>query len=147
MKCKTSFVSIKKQRNIINWQRGASFSTLTVVLIPVLLFSAGLAVDGSRQAAGNRHAEAVAAGAARSGLDASAGLQVYEYSSSHVAINAAEQWLSQHSDLTSTVTINPEGQLTVETSGHVDTIFLAIGGVNQLPVSGSATVDIVATEN
>ena len=57
-------------------ERGLSVSVLVCLLVPVLLLCAGLAVDGAGQAAANRRAEAVAAQAARAGMDAAAPLSL-----------------------------------------------------------------------
>ena len=59
-------------RPIRHRQRGISVSVLVALLIPVLLLCIGLAVDGAAKAAAGRRAEAVAAQAARAGMDAAA---------------------------------------------------------------------------
>lgn len=53
-------------------QRGLSLSPFLVILLPALLVMIGLVVDGGAQAAAARHAERVAASAARAGSDAAA---------------------------------------------------------------------------
>ena len=60
------------QLTTLGRQRGASMSVLVCLLVPTLLLCIGLAVDGAAKAAADRQAEAVAAQAARTGVDAAA---------------------------------------------------------------------------
>lgn len=123
-------------------QRGFSVSVLVCLLIPVLLLCAGLAVDGAAKAAADRRAEAVAAQAARSGMDAAAPLLLTGGDGSSAALAAANAVLGAHPEVAGSVSVGADGVLQVVTSISRPTIFLALVGIHQVSGSGSAVVEL-----
>lgn len=126
-------------------ERGLSMSTLTACLLPAFVLIAGLAIDGAAQVAGNRKAEAVAASAARAGMDAAAASRVQGETGEYYAINAAKNYVGAHSDLKAEIGIANDGELKVKTAGQTKTLFLSIVGVNALDCKGEASVDLFAS--
>lgn len=123
--------------------RGMSISVLVCLLIPTLLLCAGLAVDGAAKAAADRRAEAVAAQAARAGLDAATPVLLGGGDASALAIAAAQQILAAHPSIDGQVQIADQ-TLQVTTATSVRTIFLSLAGVHELPGRGAATVELRA---
>lgn len=130
-------------RGSLGNSRGLSMSVLVSLLIPVLLMCAGLAVDGSAKTAADRRAEAVAAQAARAGMDAAAPLLVSGSGSAEVvAVLAAEQVIAAHAPVAGQAAIAPGGSLRVSTSTAVPTVFLGLAGLDHVTGRGSATVEL-----
>ncbi|WIY84081.1 pilus assembly protein TadE [Propionimicrobium sp. PCR01-08-3] len=126
-------------------QRGFSVSVLICLLIPTLLICIGLAVDGAAKAAADRRAEALAAQAARVGLDAAAPALVSGSTiddAGQQAVAAAAQLIAADSEISGAATVSPDGTLQVVTSTSVPTTFLSLAGVDELPGHGSATVEL-----
>lgn len=122
--------------------RGLSASVLVCLLIPVLILCIGLAVDGAAKAAADRRAEAVAAQAARAGLDAAAPTLVAGGATAGTAVAAAQQVIAAHPDITGQAAVGADGRLQVTTSTSVNTLFLGLVGIDQLPGRGSASVEL-----
>lgn len=120
--------------------RGLSVSVLVCLLIPVLLLCAGLAVDGAAKAAADRQAEAIAAQAARAGMDAAAPGLVDGGDGVQDALAAARQVLARHPGMAGEAVVRADGTLEVTTSTQVPTVFLGLAGVDQLPGRGRAEV-------
>lgn len=122
--------------------RGASSSLLAAIIAPALLVLVGLVVDGGGQLAAVRQAEAVAAQAARAGVDAMPAT-LTGGSSPHLARQAAEQYLAQ-AGVSGTVTISGE-IVTVHTTVTHRTVFLGLIGVHALDGDGEASARMVRT--
>jgi len=122
--------------------RGLSVGVLVCLLLPVLLLCAGLAVDGAGQAAASRRAEAVAAQAARAGMDAAAPLSLAGQDAGEVAVAAARSVLAGHPEVAAEVTFSPNGSLRVDTTTSVPSVFLGLIGVERLSGRGSAAVEL-----
>lgn len=124
-------------------QRGVSFSVLVCLLIPVLLLCAGLAVDGAGKAAASRRAEAVAAQAARAGVDAAA---PYLLTDAAGAVSAAEQaaWavVNAHPGVDAEISVDAGGGMQVSTNVSTATVFLGLVGLDELTGRGSAAVQL-----
>ena len=127
-------------------QRGFSVSVLVCLLIPILLVCIGLAVDGAAKAAADRRAEAVAAQAARAGLDAAAPALVSgmtsEAGAGQIAVRAAEQVIASHPDMEGMAVVGGEVTLQVTTSTTVRPTVLSLAGIDELPGRGSAIVEL-----
>ena len=123
-------------------ERGLSVSVLVCLLVPVLLLCAGLAVDGAGQAAANRRAEAVAAQAARAGMDAAAPLSLAGRDGGPTAVAAAQSVLTAHPEIVGEVTFSSNGSLQVDTTTSVPSVFLGLVGIDRLPGRGSAAVEL-----
>lgn len=124
-------------------QRGVSFSVLVTLLIPVLLLCIGVAVDGAGKAAANRQAEAVAAQAARAGVDAAAPYLLTGADGRIAAEQAAQQVIGAHPGVLAQINVGQDGTLQVTTSVSVPTVFLGLAGINQMTGTGSATVELI----
>ncbi len=122
--------------------RGFSVSVLVCLLIPVLLLCAGLAVDGAAQAAADRRAEAVAAQAARSGMDAAAPLLLSGADGSAAATSAASAVLASHPEVAGSVSVTASGALQVSTTTTTQTIFLGLVGIDHVVGEGFAVVEL-----
>lgn len=127
---------------LVRSQRGVSVSVLVCLLIPVLLLCAGLAVDGAAQAAAHRRAEAVAAQAARAGVDAAAPWLLAGLDGGATAAAAANQVLAAHPGIEGEVTVMAADRLQVETLTTVPTVFLGLAGIDELSGRGSAAVEL-----
>ncbi len=133
------------RRSIDSDQRGFSVSVLVCLLIPIFLLTIGLAVDGAAKAAADRRAEAVAAQAARAGLDAAAPALVSgtpAATASQIAVVGAERILASYPEIEGTVALGDDLTLDVTTSTTVPTTFLTLAGIDQLTGHGSATVEL-----
>ena len=75
-------------------ERGGSQSILLLGVVVALVLSAGLVVDGGRKTAAARDAEAVAAGAARAGLNAGATGRLAGRANTTAAVSAARSFLA-----------------------------------------------------
>lgn len=120
--------------------RGLSISVLVCLLIPALLLCTGLAVDGAAKAAADRRAEAVAAQAARAGMDAAAPVLLGGGDGGPSAVSAARGVLAGHPGMQGQVSFEPGGTLRVTTSTSVATVFLGLIGIGELPGRGQAEV-------
>ena len=123
-------------------QRGISVSVLVSLLIPVLLLCIGLAVDGAGKAAADRRAEAVAAQAARAGLDAAAPYLLSGADGSAAALAAANRVLANHPEVSGQVSLVGDDALVVTTSTTTDTVFLGLAGIDSLTGRGEASVNL-----
>lgn len=120
--------------------RGLSVSVLVCLLIPVLLLCAGLAVDGAAKVAADRQAEAIAAQAARAGMDAAAPAMLDGGDGVQVAVDAARQVVARHHQMVGQVVVHGDGRLEVITATTVSTVFLGLAGVDELSGRGRAEV-------
>lgn len=123
-------------------ERGVSVSVLVCLLIPVLLLCVGLAVDGAAQGAAHRRAEAVAAQAARAGVDAAAPVLLAGLDGGAIATAAAEQVLTAHPGIAGEVSVGAGDLLQVHTRTSVSTVFLSLAGIDELTGRGSAEVEL-----
>ncbi len=129
---------------VMHNQRGMSLSPFVVILLPALLVVIGLVVDGGAQAAAARHAERVAAFAARAGTDAAAGERLSGGTQAAVvAISAARQALAQDPDVTGSVTV-VDGAVEVRTQARAGTKLLNLIGIDELSAEGFARADLAA---
>ena len=111
-------------------ERGLSYTTMTVALLPMFVVLCGFVVDGAAQASATRHASAVAAQAARSGVDASAAAELAGRSGGGGALSAARQALADR-QADGRVDIDG-GRLHVRVDDTVETVFLGVVGVRRL---------------
>lgn len=123
-------------------QRGISVSVLVCLLIPVLLLCVGLAVDGAAKAAADRRAEAVAAQAARAGMDAAGPYLLTGADGAGPALAAANQVLASHPEVSGQAVLTGDASLLVTTTSVTQTTFLGLVGIDQLIGRGQASVDL-----
>lgn len=122
--------------------RGASLSVLFALVIPVLLLSVGLGVDGAAKVSAARRAEAAAATAARAGVDAAAHqLVAVGPAVPGLARQAAEQSLARDG-VTGTVVVE-QGVIVVDTHVGVPTVFMSLAGIHQVVGHGHASAELV----
>ena len=124
-------------------ERGGSQSILLLGVVVALVLSAGLVVDGGRKTAAARDAEAVAAGAARAGLNAGATGRLAGRSNTGAAVSAARSFLAGAPDVSGSVQLLPGGRLRVTTQSTTSTRYLSIVGINTVTGRGEATADLI----
>lgn len=125
-------------------QRGMSLSPFVVILLPALLVVIGLVVDGGAQAAAARHAERVAAFAARAGTDAAAGERLAGGAqSAQAALSASRRALANDPEVTGSVRLI-DGAVEVRTRVRVGTKLLNLIGIDDLSAEGFARADLAA---
>ncbi len=120
--------------------RGVSFTTLIVGLVPMLIVLCGLVVDGAAQASAAREAAVIAAQAARSGADAAAALELTGGDGSGVAASTARRALADKG-IHGVVDV-AGGRLHVRVDDAVGTVFLGIIGVRTLPVDAEVWAEL-----
>ncbi len=130
------------QLTTLGRQRGASMSVLVCLLVPTLLLCIGLAVDGAAKAAADRQAEAVAAQAARTGVDAAAPALLTGGNAQAAALAAADRVIAAHPEVTGRVELDSGNSLVVTTTISTPTIFLGLAGIHELSGHGQARVDL-----
>ena len=128
----TAVVPGRRRRALAGADRGVSFTTLVVGLLPMFLVLCGLVVDGADHACAERGATVVAAQAARAGADAAAAIELAGGDGSVAAAAAARHTLSA-GRVQGSVEVSG-GRLHVRVDDSVDTVFLGIIGVRRLPV-------------
>ena len=124
-------------------ERGGSQSILLLGVVVALVLSAGLVVDGGRKTAAARDAEAVAAGAARAGLNAGATGRLAGRANTTAAVSAARSFLAGAPDVSGSVQLLPGGRLRVTTQSTQPTRYLSIIGINTVTGRGEATADLI----
>lgn len=123
-------------------QRGASLSVLFALIIPVLLLSVGLGIDGAAKVSAARFAETAAAAAARAGVDAvAAELIATSGQATAMARKAAEQSLAAD-QVSGSVTVTA-GEITVETSVTKATVFMSLAGITEVTGHGHASAVLI----
>jgi len=119
-------------------QRGLSLSPFLAILLPALLVMIGLVVDGGAQAAAARHAERIAAAAARAGSDAAAAQRLIgEHGSESVAVAAAQRVVDQDPAVSGSARVIDDA-VVVSTQMHTQTAVLSLIGITELIGEGSA---------
>ncbi|MGJ6979110.1 hypothetical protein ACSDQ9_01075 [Aestuariimicrobium soli] len=129
----------------IDRERGVSLSAFTAVVVVALLLVAGLVVDGGQRAAAQRESEAVAAQAARVGVDASSTAVVQGRTGGPAAVAAARASLRSQGR-SGTVTLRPGGVIEVRVLHDSPTTFLSLIGIDRLPAGGQAAARLRAAE-
>jgi Flp pilus assembly protein TadG len=127
-----------------------SVSLLFVVIAVGLLAMVGLVVDGGGKARAAATVDDVARAAARAGVQALAPGAVLAGSTPRanptLAAAAARSYLTA-AGVTGSVSIAPGGQtLTVTTRDTYSPVLLSAIGIGALPVTGTATADLVTIE-
>ncbi len=122
--------------------RGQSVTVFMAMVMPALLATTGLVIDGGRQIATTRHLHIVAYEAARYGADAaSRGRLEKDKSISHVrATKAAQRHLESIGVSGTTRVVGDE--VYVETRAQFPTVFLEAIGIHTLTATGSASAHI-----
>jgi len=121
-------------------ERGGSSSLMAAIVAPMLLVAAGLVVDGGGQMAAARHAQAVAAEAARAGVGAGPASLTGGFSSGS-ARDSAEEYLDR-AGVDGRVMID-NGRVTVRTTVEHDTIFLGLIGIHTMEGHGEASARLI----
>ena len=124
-------------------ERGGSQSILLLGVVVALVLSAGLVVDGGRKTAAARDAEAVAAGAARAGLNAGATGRLAGRANTAAAVSAARSFLAGAPNVSGSVQLLPGGRLRVTTQSTTSTRYLSIVGINTVTGRGEATAELI----
>ena len=124
-------------------ERGGSQSILLLGVVVALVLSAGLVVDGGRKTAAARDAEAVAAGAARAGLNAGATGRLAGRANTTAAVSAARSFLAGAPNVSGSVQLLPGGRLRVTTQSTQPTRYLSIVGINTVTGRGEATAELI----
>jgi hypothetical protein len=118
-----------------------SLSAFSAVVAVALLLMAGLVVDGGAKAADQRESEAIAARAARTGVDAGAVAGVQGRPGGVQAVAAARASLREQGREGS-VTLLPSGVLRVRVEHRTPTTFLGLIGVTELSSDGQAAAQL-----
>lgn len=119
-------------------QRGLSLSPFLVILLPALLVMVGLVVDGGAQAAAARHAERIAASAARAGSDAAAADRLSGgKDGARLAQVAAQQVVNQDPAVSGSVKVI-DNAVVVTTQMRTPTAVLSLIGIGEVVGEGSA---------
>jgi hypothetical protein len=124
-------------------ERGGSQSILLLGVVVVLVLSAGLVVDGGQKTAAARDAEAVAAGAARAGLNAAATGRLAGRANTTAAVSAARSFLAGAPDVSGSVQLLPGGRLRVTTQSTQPTRYLSLIGITTVTGRGEATAELI----
>ena len=88
-------------------------------------------------------AEAVAAGAARAGLNAGATGRLAGRANTTAAVSAARSFLAGAPNVSGSVQLLPGGRLRVTTQSTTSTRYLSIVGINTVTGRGEATADLI----
>jgi hypothetical protein len=123
-------------------ERGSGFSVLATGLLLASLLMLGLVIDGGAKASAINRADGVAQEAARAGVQAASFTGAATTVDVNRAVGAAQAYLV---DAGATGTVSPAGpdSITVTVTMTEPTLVLALIGINDLAVSGSATGRIV----
>lgn len=124
-------------------ERGQSLSALVAVVLLALFLVTGLVVDGGRQVAAAREAEAGAAQAARAAADESAVARAAGAPFDLGAVRAAGQRVLAERGLAGDVRIEG-GQISVRAETRSPTVFLSVLGIGSVGGSGEATASLLA---
>lgn len=126
-----------------NERGGGQWAIPTLLLIPAFMLLVGLVVDGGRYSTATREAQAVAAAAARAGVDAAASSQIAGARiDTTAAVSTARSYLTSTSGVSGSVQLLGGGQLQVTTSQTRPTLYLGLAGINTVTGRGSATVGL-----
>ncbi|SJM55912.1 pilus assembly protein TadG-related protein [Agrococcus casei] len=122
-------------------------SVWAVLLIVPLIVTAGLVFDAAAQTQAKSEAAQIAAGAARAGTSALGGQLTdptdYSFAPGQ-AQAAAESYLTQ-SGVDGTVTV-AGGTITVTVNNPIDTTFVSLIGINELPASATSAAELITGE-
>lgn len=124
-------------------ERGGSQSILVLLTVAVLVLACGLIVDGGRKTAAARDSQAVAAGAARAGVDASAKSRLAGRADTTAAVTAARRFLASSSDVSGSVQLLAGGRIRVTTQSTKATRYLSLVGINTVTGRGEATAELI----
>ena len=124
-------------------ERGGSQSILVLLVVVVLTLAAGLVVDGGRKTAAARDAHAVAASAARAGLNAAATGRLAGRADTAAAVTAARRVLASSPDVSGSVHLQAGGRLRVTTQSTKPTRYLSLIGVGTVTGRGEATAELI----
>lgn len=115
------------------------WSIPVLLMIPMFMALAGLVIDGGRQVMSAREAQAVAASAARAGVDAAAtGQLAGNRVDTAAAVGAARSYLSS-TQVSGSVQLAAGGRLAVTTSMTQPTLYLGLIGIDSVTGRGEAT--------
>lgn len=131
------------RRPLVRDERGGSQSILVLLTVVVLVLAFGLIVDGGRKTAAARDAQAVAAGAARAGVDASAKSRLAGRADTTAAVSAARRFLGSSPDVSGSVQLIGGGRLRVTTQSSRPTRYLSLIGIGTVTGRGQATADLL----
>ncbi len=120
--------------------RAQSVTAFFAVVVVALLAVAGLVVDGARQTAATRHAQATAQLAARAGTDAMSSARLAGAAGTGEGVSAAERYLGA-AGVAGSVTVTTV-EVRVRTQVTTTTVFLSIIGIYQLTGRGDATASL-----
>ena len=129
-------------------ERGA-LGVFLAVLVPGMLLTIGLAVDGGAKVAATQRANAIADEAARAGgqaLDVSAALAGQVRVDPASAVAAAQDYLHRNG-VQDAVTVVDGDTLTVSTTITEPTTFLGLIGIQTMTVEGSGTADLITDQS
>lgn len=132
-------------RACLGSQRGASVAVFAVTLIPALILTTGLAIDGSAQLRAARQAESVAGLAVRAASDSAAGHRAAgqnDLAAIDFGLAAARNVLTAHPELQSSIALEA-GQVRVEVQACAPTLFLSLAGINELPAKATASAWLI----
>ena len=125
-----------------NPEQGSGFSVLAAGLLLASLLMMGLVIDGGAKASAINRADGVAQEAARAGVQAASFAGATTTVDVNRAVGAAQAYLAD-AGVTGTVTPAGPDSITVTVAMTEPTKVLALIGINDLPVSGTATGRIV----
>lgn len=122
--------------------RGQSVTVFMAMVMPALLATTGLVVDGGRQLSTTRHLQTVAYEAARYGADAAPDDEVQhgKHGRNTAAIEAAQDYLTIVEVPGKAWVVGDE--VYVETRTQFPTVFLEAIGIHTLTATGSASAHI-----
>ncbi|WP_157438921.1 hypothetical protein [Aestuariimicrobium kwangyangense] len=121
--------------------RGVSLSAFSAVVAVAVLLMAGLVVDGGAKAADQRESEAIAARAARVGVDAGAVAGIQGRPGATQVVAAARASLREQGREGS-VTMLASGVLSVQVHHRTPTTFLTLVGITELSSDGEAAAQL-----
>lgn len=124
-------------------ERGGSQSILLLGVVVALVLSIGLVIDGGRKTAAARDAQAVAAGAARAGLNAAATGRLAGRADTTAAVSAARSFLAGAPNVSGSVQVMAGGRLRVTTQSTKPTRYLSLVGINTVTGRGQATAELI----
>jgi hypothetical protein len=126
-------------------ERGQAVGVFVCIVFAAMIMTTGLVIDGGQKIAAATRAELAAAGAARVAANARATDTLGGASSAGAAVLAGRTYLAGQPGIAGTVEVS-NGVVTVTTSASEPTVFLAAIGVSSITAHGSASSDLVPTE-
>lgn len=125
-------------------ERGLSVTLFGVMMISVLVMTAGLVIDGGQKVTATSRAGSAAAGASRAAGNAAATQQLAGRDAAGVAVLAARAYLAGQPGVRGSVSV-ADGIVSISTTATEPTIFMAAVGLTSVTGHGDAKANVVGS--